>query len=100
MASSNNDNTTYQQDSTNYLSGISTKLTGYTSLLRQLGADKGLEFYSRQDSLETTVKNVINAVKDALSAVTVLVYRLPILGSILGPRKWHGISNFSQLHHR
>ena len=56
-------------------------------LLGDLGRDKGLANYDRNNDLETLLKDIVNLLKDTLSAVTDIVYEIPILGPILGPSK-------------
>ena len=62
---------------------------GFTSLLAQLGSDKGLANYDKTDSLETLLKNVVNANKDLLKNVTEMSYAIPGLGSTVGPSECH-----------
>ena len=75
------------ENSSDYLSDLSTQLTGFNSLLRQLGANDGLTYYDKSDQLEVLLKNVVNALKDALESSSILVYRVPLLGQTLGPCK-------------
>ncbi|KAJ7487611.1 hypothetical protein B0H11DRAFT_2014096 [Mycena galericulata] len=56
-----------------------------TSFVPAITSDKGLANYDPTSPLQVIVKIVVNAHKDLLSAVTALVYNLPILGPILGP---------------
>lgn len=63
------------------------------SLLAQLGADKGLANYDKNDDLETLLKDTVNANKNALSATTAIVYNIPTIGPVLGPSKFF-ILNF------
>ena len=57
------------------------------SLLGNLAADKGLANYDQTDSLETMIKDIVNANKDGLTAINVMVNNIPGLGPILGPSK-------------
>jgi hypothetical protein len=72
-------------------------------VLAQLGADKGLANYNREDDLETLLKNVVNANKYLLSDVDEMVYKLPAVGGTLGPRtclvSW-GLCNAQSLYSR
>lgn len=56
-------------------------------LLGDLGRDKGLANYNRNNELETLLKNIVNLNKDTLSYVVAIVYEVPLLGPILGPSK-------------
>ncbi|KAJ7630953.1 hypothetical protein FB45DRAFT_917049 [Roridomyces roridus] len=47
--------------------------------------DKGLSNLNKGDQLEELIKTVVNANKDALTAVTVIVDNVPIVGPILAP---------------
>ena len=69
------------------MTGFHTNLLGFQTVLAQLGADKGLANYDRTDALETLLKRIVNANKDALSATDVLICNIPLLGPILGPSK-------------
>ena len=66
-------------------------------LLGDLGRDKGLANYDRNNDLETLLKDIVNLLKDTLSAVTDIVYEIPILGPILGPSKCPTFSQVSPL---
>lgn len=57
-------------------------------ILGDLGRDKGLANYDRNNELETLLKNIVNLNKDTLSYVVAIVYEVPLLGSILGPSKY------------
>ena len=46
---------------------------------------KGLANFDPNDPLEVMLKNLINATKNALEAIDILVYRIPVLGPLLGP---------------
>ena len=61
-------------------------------ILGDLGRDKGLANYDRNNDLETLLKDIVNLNKDTLSGVTEIVYEIPILGPILGPSERHYIS--------
>ena len=56
-------------------------------LLGDLGRDKGLANYDRDNDLETLLKDIVNLNKDTLSSVTDIVYEVPLLGTTLGPSK-------------
>lgn len=56
-------------------------------ILGDLGRDKGLANYDRDNDLETLLKDIVNLNKDTLSSVTDIVYEVPLLGPILGPSK-------------
>ncbi|THH34026.1 hypothetical protein EUX98_g83 [Antrodiella citrinella] len=67
------------------LTGFQTQLASFQSLVAQMGSDKGLANYDKNNAVETLLKNVVNANKDMLSDVDAMVYELPIVGSTLGP---------------
>lgn len=73
------------------MSEFQSGLLEFQGLLSKLAADKGLANYDSGDKLETMLKNIVNATKNLLSATDVLVYRIPILGPILGPSKYSSI---------
>lgn len=85
QASSSKDNNAYQQQCATELSSFHTGLAGAESILRDLGRDKGLANYDRNNELETALKHLININKDTLKAVDEIVYQIPGLGPILGP---------------
>lgn len=60
-------------------------MRGFQTALAQIGSDKGLANYDDKNNLETLLKDTVNLNKDALTAVDVAVYYLPILGPTLGP---------------
>jgi hypothetical protein len=66
-------------------SNFHTNMLNYQTVLGELAADKGLEFYDQENDLETLLKNIVNLNKDTLSYVNVLTYNIPALGPILGP---------------
>lgn len=57
----------------------------FRSALGDLGRNKGLAYYNRNDDLETLLKNIINIQKQTLSYVDTIVFRVPVVGPILGP---------------
>lgn len=69
------------------MTGFHTNLLGFQTVLAEFGADKGLANYDRTNDLETLLKNLVNLNKNALSAIDILVYNIPLLGPILGPSK-------------
>ena len=56
-------------------------------ILGGLGRDKGLANYDPDNGLEKLLKDVVNLNKDTLSAVSEIVYEIPLLGPLLGPSK-------------
>jgi len=84
VASTQGDDQAFRQQTSDSLSQFHQGLLSFNILLGQLSADKGLANYDKGDKLETVLKNVVNATKNALSAIDVLVYRIPLLGSVLG----------------
>jgi len=79
------DDKDFQSKSAAALNGFHSNLLGFQSVLRQLGADRGLANYDKSNELETLLKNVVNLNKDTLKYVTTLVYNIPVLGPVLGP---------------
>lgn len=86
-ASQGDDDGTFQQNAASKFSSFQSNSQDFSGILGQLSADKGLANYDKMDQLETTIKDVVNAHKDALSAVTTMVYNIPDLGPVLGPSK-------------
>lgn len=84
-ASTSGNNAAFQQQCASELTSFHTAFQSFSSVFGQLGADKGLANYDKNNQLETLLKDVVNANKNALSAVDVLVYNIPGLGPILGP---------------
>lgn len=85
QAPNSKDNKAYQQQCASELSSFHTNLAGAESILRDLGRDRGLANYDRNNELETTLKDLININKRTLKAVDEIVYQIPVLGPILGP---------------
>jgi len=67
------------------LTGFHINLLSFQSTLSSLNANRGLANYDPNNQLETLLKNMINLNKSVLGYTTVLVYNIPVLGSILGP---------------
>ncbi|KAH9849764.1 hypothetical protein C2E23DRAFT_348430 [Lenzites betulinus] len=86
-ASTEGNSEEFRQDSVSQVTAYKTSLTSFTSILAALGADKGLANYDRSNELETMLKDIVNANKDAMSALYELVNSLPTLGPLLGPRE-------------
>ena len=80
-----NDSDVLQQNAASQLALFHDTIQAIRSLFTQLAADKGLQNYDRTNELETMLKNVINANKNALTAVDNMIYNIPTLGPILGP---------------
>jgi hypothetical protein len=76
-----------QQNASTTLFGFSTNLRGFTTVLAELGADKGTANLDRTNDLEVVLKNIVNANKDVLTVTYDLVDSLPVVGPILGPSK-------------
>lgn len=77
----------FQQDCASQLAEFNTNVRGFQSTLGELSSGKGLAFYDSNNDLETLLKNIVNANKSALGAVSKIVDNIPILGPILGPCK-------------
>lgn len=71
------------QDANDALDSFYIDLLGFRTLLKQLGADKGLLNYDPTNHMETLLKDDINLVKDTLTSVYKIVANIPVLG----PRK-------------
>lgn len=86
-ASHDENDSAFQQDAAKAFSNYLANAQDFSGIFGQLAADKGLANYDKNDQLKTMLKDIINANKDALSAVTTMVYNIPTLGPILGPSK-------------
>ncbi|OJA18704.1 hypothetical protein AZE42_01250 [Rhizopogon vesiculosus] len=73
-----------QQASTE-LPEFSTNFKGFTTVLGELGTNKGTAKLDPTNDLEILLKNIINMNKDILTVTYDLVDSFPIVGSILGP---------------
>ncbi|KAG5652099.1 hypothetical protein H0H81_006319 [Sphagnurus paluster] len=73
------------------LNSFRTNILGQQAALSAIEADKrrpggkGLENYDRTNDIETMIKETVNLTKNTLSAVSVLVNNVPIIGPIVGP---------------
>jgi len=77
----------FREDTARELRGFRDDMDRAQGLLGDLGRDKGLANYDRNNDLETLLKDIVNLNKDTLSSVTNIVYEIPLLGSTLGPSK-------------
>lgn len=75
----------FRDDTVRELRGFRDNMDQAQGLLGDLGRDKGLANYDRNNDLETLLKDIVNLNKDTLSSVTDIVYEIPLLGPILGP---------------
>ena len=82
----------FREDAVRELRGFRDNMDRTQGLLGDLGRDKGLANYDRNNDLETLLKDIVNLNKDTLSSVTDIVYEVPLLGSTLGPSKCPQIS--------
>jgi len=82
----------FRDDATRELRGFRDNMGRTQGLLGDLGRDKGLANYDRNNDLETLLKDIVNLNKDTLSSVTDIVYEVPLLGSTLGPSTCSQIS--------
>ena len=85
QSSSFNNVPNFQQNAVTKFSSFQTSIQAFVGILSQLAADKGLANYDKNDQLETLLKDVINATKNVLSAVYILIENDPTLGPLLGP---------------
>lgn len=83
--SQGSDVSSFQQQSSTEVSTFRSHLSGFSDIFAQLGSDKGLANYDKTDSLQTLLKNVVNANKNILSTTDQLVYQVPAVGGTLGP---------------
>jgi len=88
-ASRPEDDAVFQQRCVSELTSFHSNMRGYSTALTDLfsdnGLQKGLANYDPDNNVETMMKDVVNANKDMLNAMTVLVNNIPGLGPILGP---------------
>ena len=75
----------FRDDTIRELRGFRDNMGRTQGLLGDLGRDKGLANYNRNDRLQTLLKDLVNLNKDTLSAVAKIVYEIPLLGPVLGP---------------
>ena len=78
----------FRDDAARELRGFRDNMGRTRGILGDLGRDKGLANYDRNNDLETLLKDVVNLNKDTLSSVTDIVYEVPLLGPTLGPSEW------------
>ena len=78
-------NRAYQQNVAAESSNFYSSAQSFNSLLGELAADKGLAFYDPSDLLEVILKDFIDANKDFLTSVDVIVANMPVIGPLLGP---------------
>ena len=81
------DDPRFREDTVRELQGFRDNMDRAQGVLGDLGRDKGLANYDRNNDLETLLKDIVNLNKDTLSSVTDIVYEIPVLGPILGPSK-------------
>ncbi|PIL31969.1 hypothetical protein GSI_06673 [Ganoderma sinense ZZ0214-1] len=82
LSTSGNDTAT-QQQAVVAAAAIVDTLRTFQGLLGD--QQKGLANFDPNNPLEVMLKTLINATKDALKAIDILVYRMPFLGPLLGP---------------
>lgn len=83
--SSSPNDVNYSKECVTQAQGFHTSLLGFRTLLDQLGREKGLANYNRDDQLQTVLKNVVNANKDLLKSIDQAIEKVPALGPVLGP---------------
>ncbi|EJD03943.1 uncharacterized protein FOMMEDRAFT_155063 [Fomitiporia mediterranea MF3/22] len=84
-ASRNENDQDFHQNAAARFSSFQSNSQGFLAILSQLAADKGLANYDKNDQLETLLKDFVNASKNAVGAVYVMIKNDPTLGPILGP---------------
>lgn len=82
------DDPRFREDTVRELQGFRDNMDRTQGILGDLGRDKGLANYDRNNDLETLLKDIVNLNKDTLSSVTDIVYEIPVLGPVLGPSKY------------
>lgn len=87
--SRNEDITEFSQQSSTEVTGFQDNLSGFSGILGELAADKGLANYNENDALEILLKKTVNANKDLLKSIDEGVYQIPGLGSTLGPSEFN-----------
>ncbi|KAH9946623.1 hypothetical protein B0H21DRAFT_742392 [Amylocystis lapponica] len=75
----------YSQQFLSALTSFHGSMFDFERILDPLSADKGLEYYDKNNAMETLLKDYVNTTKDTLKNVDVMVYAIPSLGPILGP---------------
>ena len=78
-------NRAYQQNVAAESSNFYSSAQSFNLLLEELAADKGLAVYDPSDPLEVILKDFIDANKDFLTSVDVIVANMPVIGPLLGP---------------
>ncbi|KAI0651849.1 hypothetical protein C8Q79DRAFT_1005104 [Trametes meyenii] len=85
QASTEGANSDYHQRVVTAVTAYHDTLSNYQTILVQLGSDKGLANYDRDDALETLLKDMVNLTKYTLKDIDTIIYQIPVLGPILGP---------------
>ncbi|KLO14442.1 hypothetical protein SCHPADRAFT_903258 [Schizopora paradoxa] len=84
VASSDDDG--FQQNAATQATGLHSIMSKVDNLLKQMGGnDNGLANYDNNSKLETLIKDLINANKNALTSLNLMIYNIPTLGPVLGP---------------
>ena len=74
----------FQRNAAERASSFQTNTQEFGALLDQLAADKGLANYDKNDQLQTMLKDLVNASKNALNDIYVMINNDPTLGPMLG----------------
>lgn len=77
----------FQRNCVSQASEYQINLLGLERLLAQLGANKGLANYDRNNDVQVILKRTVNLNKDTLSALAAIIDNIPGLGPLLGPSK-------------
>ncbi|KAI0669905.1 hypothetical protein C8Q78DRAFT_1079814 [Trametes maxima] len=85
QAPTEGENSDYHQRVVSAVTAYHDTLSNYQNILVQLGSDKGLANYDRDDALETLLKDMVNLTKYTLRDIDAMVYQIPVLGPALGP---------------
>lgn len=85
QSASQGDSSAFQQDAAARFSAFHGTIQALRALLGTLPADRGLANYDQTSQLETILKQYVNANKNVLTAVDVMMYNVPALGPVLGP---------------
>ncbi|KAI9457714.1 hypothetical protein F5148DRAFT_1221883 [Russula earlei] len=75
----------FEQKCASALTDFHTNSQGFTTTLRQLGADKGRAHYNEYDDVEKLVKEIIDLCKRVLDSIAKICNDIPYLYPVLGP---------------
>ncbi len=86
QSSVSGDGNGFQQNAATQAIALHSLFQNLDVLLKQSGGgDKGLANYDGSSKLETLIKDIINAFKNALTSINLMIYNIQGLGPVLGP---------------